>query len=355
MPETSLKPDEFKCPKCGVPNKQNALFCQLCQAVFGEGKKAEKLQQKFRKRTDFYKQITSNKRKSLLLIFFLALFLCGVGFIFGEAYYPGRGGFCGVAAAGILTLILSSIAFFKGDSIVLSMCGAREASDKKDRRLVNVVEEMAIASGLPMPRVYVIEDGAMNAFAAGRDPKHSVVAVTRGLLDNLNREELQAVVGHEMGHIRNFDIRFAMLIAVMVGVISIMSHFFLRGMQLSTGRSRGSGRGRGNAVQAVFILIGIILAIIAPILATIIQMAISRQREFMADSSSVEFTRNPRGLISALRKLSDSSVKIEGAVKATQHMFFVNPFRNFGERSSNLFSTHPPIESRIKVLESMVV
>ncbi|MBM4386310.1 MAG: M48 family metallopeptidase, partial [Deltaproteobacteria bacterium] len=201
----------------------------------------------------------------------------------------------------------------------------------------------------------VIEDEAMNAFAAGRDPKHSVVAATRGLLDSLNREELQAVIGHEMGHIRNFDIRFAMLIAVMVGVIGIMSHLFLRGMRFGGGRSRGSGRGKGNAAQAVFILIGIVLAIIAPILATIIQMAVSRQREFMADSSSVEFTRNPRGLISALTKLASSPVKMEGAVKATQHMFIVNPFKNFGERSSNLFSTHPPIESRIKVLESMVV
>ncbi|MBM4386845.1 MAG: hypothetical protein FJ088_03845, partial [Deltaproteobacteria bacterium] len=155
MPETSLKPDELRCPKCGAPNKQSALFCWLCQAVFSEGKNAEKVRQKFQKRTDFYSQISSNKKKSLVLIFFLAVFLCGVGFVFGEAYYQGGGGLYGVAAAGILTLILSSVAYFQGHSIVLSMSGAREASGEEDRKLVNVVEEMSIASGLPMPKIYV--------------------------------------------------------------------------------------------------------------------------------------------------------------------------------------------------------
>ncbi|HQK25128.1 MAG TPA: M48 family metallopeptidase, partial [Synergistaceae bacterium] len=216
--------------------------------------------------------------------------------------------------------------------------------------LWNVVEELAIASGNPMPRVFIIEDDALNAFATGRDPSRASVAVTRGLLEKLNREELQGVMAHEMSHVRNYDIRFAMLMAVMVGMVVFLCDVFLR--SLFWGGRRRRGNDKGNAVAMVLALV---LAVLAPFFATLIQLAVSRQREYLADASAAELTRNPRGLISALEKLSTDPAELEGANRGTQHLFIVNPLKGKRQGKDSLFSTHPSLESRIERLRELTI
>jgi heat shock protein HtpX len=221
---------------------------------------------------------------------------------------------------------------------------------------MNVVREMAISANVPMPRVYTIDDTAPNAFATGRDPEHASVAITTGLLQKLDREELQGVIGHEMSHVRNYDIRFSLVVGVMVGVIAILADFFLR-FTFWSGvaggrRSRDSGGGSGGA-QAIIFIAALILAILAPIISRFIQLAVSRQREYLADSSSVELTRNPHGLERALAKISADKEVLEVANRGTQHMYFTNPIKKFEERSSGLMSTHPPILDRINRLRQL--
>jgi heat shock protein HtpX len=217
---------------------------------------------------------------------------------------------------------------------------------------MNVVQEMAIAANIPMPAVYVIDDTAPNAFATGRDPKHASIAITTGLLEKLDREELQGVIGHELSHVRNFDIRFALIVGVMVGAIAILADFFLRFTFWGGGR-RSSNREGGGAAQAIIFAIAIVLAILAPIIARFIQLAVSRQREYLADASAVELTRNPYGLERALAKISGDTEVLEVANRGTQHMYFTNPIKKFEERSSNLFSTHPAIVDRINRLREL--
>jgi heat shock protein HtpX len=205
-----------------------------------------------------------------------------------------------------------------------------------------------------MPRVYVIDDTAPNAFATGRDPKHASVAITTGLLDKLDREELQGVMGHELSHVRNYDIRFALLVAVLVGSIALMSDFFLRfsfwgGMS----RSRRDDRDGGNGLQAVMAVVAIVLSILAPIASRLVQLAVNRQREFLADASSVQLTRNPYGIERALAKISEDQEVLEAANRATQHMYFTNPIKRFEERSKGLFSTHPATLDRINRLRKL--
>src|SRR5919202_3458063 len=208
---------------------------------------------------------------------------------------------------------------------------------------------MTIAAGLPMPKVYIIDDTAPNAFATGRDPEHASVAVTSGLLEKLNRDELQGVIAHEMSHVGNFDIRYAMLVGILVGTTVLISDFFLRGLWFGGGRRREGG---GQA-QLIMIAIAIVLAILAPLLARLIQLSISRQREYLADASAVQLTRNPKGLADALQKISGDQEVLEVANRATAQLYIVNPIKAFEKRSKGLFSTHPPIEQRIEILRQM--
>jgi heat shock protein HtpX len=216
---------------------------------------------------------------------------------------------------------------------------------------------MTIAANLPMPRVFLINDTAPNAFATGRDPQHASVAVTTGLLQKLDREELQGVIGHELAHVRNLDIRFTLLVATLVGSIALLADFFLRftfWSGVSRGGRRGGGRdGGGGGLVIVMVIVGLILAIIAPIIARFVQLAVSRQREYLADASSVELTRNPHGLQRALAKISSDREVLEVANRATQHLYFVNPIKKWEERASNLAATHPPIVDRINRLRAL--
>ena len=214
---------------------------------------------------------------------------------------------------------------------------------------------MSLAGGLPMPRVWIIDDSAPNAFATGRDPKHASVAVTTGLLDKLDREELQGVIGHEMSHIGNYDIRFTLLLGVLVGAIALLADFFLRFTFWGGGR-RGGGdndRGGGGGAAAIILVLALVLAVIAPLIARIIQASVSRTRDSLADVTGVELTRNPRGLSRALRKIADDPEVLEVANRATQHLYIVNPIKSFEERSKSLFDTHPPIGERIRTLDAV--
>jgi heat shock protein HtpX len=216
---------------------------------------------------------------------------------------------------------------------------------------------MAIASNLPMPRVYLINDTAPNAFATGRDPQHASIAVTTGLLEKLDREELQGVLGHEFSHVRNLDIRFALLVAVLVGSIALLADFFLRFTFWSgvTGRgsSRRSSNDGGGFIVLIMFVVGLILAIVAPIIARAVQLAVSRQREYLADASSVEITRNPYGLERALAKIASDQEVLEVANRATQHLYIVNPIKKFEARASGLMSTHPPLVDRVNRLRAL--
>ena len=219
-------------------------------------------------------------------------------------------------------------------------------------QLLNVVREMAVAANVPMPAVYVIDDTAPNAFATGRDPAHASVAITTGLLEKLDREELQGVLAHEMSHVRNFDIRFALVVGVMVGAIAILADFFLRFTFWGGGR-RSSSRDGGGGAQAIVLAVAIALAILAPIISRFIQLAVNRQREYLADASGVELTRNPHGLERALAKIASDQEVLEVANRGTQHMYFTNPIKKFEARSSGLMSTHPPILDRINRLRQL--
>jgi heat shock protein HtpX len=307
---------------------------------------------------NFYQQIASNRRRSILLVVIISAFLAVFGFVIGYAVSGSpKGGYVAIAIALVVALLLSSFSYFSGDSLVLATSGAHEVNDQNAPQLMNVVRELAIAANVPPPRVYVINDPAPNAFATGRDPQHASLAVTTGLIEKMDREELQGVVGHELSHVRNLDIRFTLLVAVLVGSIALLADFFLRftfwGGLGGRGNRRDSGGGGGGAIVVVMIVLGLILAILAPIVATIIQMAVSRQREYLADASSVELTRNPYGLERALATIGGDVHSLGVANRATQHLYFVNPLKKLGGGTSNLMATHPPIVDRINRLRAL--
>ena len=302
--------------------------------------------------TSFYDQIAANRRNSILLAAVVVALLAALGFTIGYAVFGSVGG--GLLTTGFAVLLgaLAGVGtFVAGDSLVLAVSGAREVDEAQAPQLMNVVREMAIAANVPMPRVYIIDDTAPNAFATGRDPAHASIAATTGLLEKLDREELQGVIGHELSHVRNFDIRFSLVVGVMVGAIAILADFFLRFTFWGGGRSRD--RGGGNSAQAVVFVIAIVLAILAPLISRFIQLAVNRQREYLADASSVEITRNPYGLERALAKISTDQEVLEVANRGTQHMYFTNPIKKFEQRSSGLMSTHPPIVERINRLREL--
>ncbi len=251
--------------------------------------------------------------------------------------------------AGGIALAISFLGYFSGDSMILAMHGARPIQHDNDPELFNVVEEMALAAGIPMPRVYLIRDSALNAFATGRDPQHASVAITTGLREKLNREELQGVIAHEMSHIRNYDIRLMLLMAVLVGTIVMLCDLF---WQLFQGGGRAGKRG-GNLLMVIFVILAALLALLAPLLAQLIQLAVSRQREFLADATGVELTRNPLGLAHALRKINDDPGVLKTANRGTAHLYIANPIEKFQARAHTMFASHPPIEERIRRLEAL--
>jgi heat shock protein HtpX len=303
----------------------------------------------------FYDQIAENKRKSFLLTLIVVALFMALGFSIG---YAASGSLSGAIFVTLIALAvgggLAIGSYFGGDALVLRVSGAQEVDPATAPQLMNVVQELAIAANVPMPKVYTIDDTAPNAFATGRDPKHASVAITTGLLEKLDREELQGVLGHELSHVRNFDIRFAMIVGVLVGSIALLADFFLRFTFWGGGRSSSRDRDSGSgALQAVFMVVAIVLSIVAPIVARFVQLAVNRQREYLADASSVELTRNPYGLERALAKISADPEVLEVANRATQHMYFTNPIKKFEERSKGLFSTHPATVDRINRIREL--
>lgn len=297
-----------------------------------------------------YSQIESNKTKTWLVMTFFTIFIATVAYVLGQA-----SGY-GISWAGIALIIsglVSLSSYYWSDKIVLTISGARPADRKRDFDLFTVTENIAIAAGLPKPKVYVIEDSAPNAFATGRDPKHAVVCVTRGLLTKLERRELEGVIAHEMSHVQNFDTRLMAIVTVLVGMVAFLSDWFMR--TLWWGGGRRNDREEKGRIGAILMLLGIIFAILSPLIATIIQLAISRRREFLADASGVLLTRNPEGLVSALEKISKDHEVLEVATNATAHLYIINPFKgkDFGAWFAGLFDTHPPVAERIKILRSM--
>ena len=294
-----------------------------------------------------YKQIASNKRKSILLILFFLVIIFGLTWTFGYLTDLGPGG---LILAVAIALISGLAGYYGSDKIVLGISKARPVTREEYPYLYNVVEGLAMAAGVPSPPCYVIDDTAPNAFASGRDPQHSVICVTTGLLQKLNRAELEGVVAHEMSHIRYYDIRLQTLAVVMVGVVALLSDWILRSFLWGGGRRRG--RDKGN-FGAILIVVGLVLAVLAPLASQLIRLAVSRKREFLADAGSAELTRYPAGLASALRKIAADTEPLEAANKATAHMYIVNPLKDLRGRVNSLFSTHPPIEERIAALEKM--
>jgi heat shock protein HtpX len=305
--------------------------------------------------------IRANKRNSILLMMVLAAVLLALGAVIGGAFVGGeRGLFGGIMIATALWFILTIISFAGGDQIFLATSRAKLVNHDVHPQLFNIVEEMSIASGLPMPKVYIINDPAPNAFATGRNPKNASVAVTAGLLAKLNRDELQGVIAHEMSHILHRDILFITMAGIMLGSIVMLSQVFLRGMFYSSlgGSSRryssGSGKGQGQA-QIIMLVLAILAAILAPIMAHLLYFAISRKREYLADAGAARLTRYPEGLARALEKIAgDPSPQLATANKVTAALFIANPLKKKGSaKLSNLSSTHPPLAERIKILRNL--
>jgi heat shock protein HtpX len=305
--------------------------------------------------SSFYDQIATNKRNSLLMAAFVVIILGLLGFTIGYAIVGSPSG--GVVATGLALAIgaITGLAtYYSGDKLVLSVSGARPVDEATAPQLLNVVREVAVAANVPMPAVYTIDDTAPNAFATGRDPAHASIAITTGLLDKLDREELQGVIAHELSHVRNLDIRFSLVVGVMVGAIAILADFFLRFTFWGGMGGRRSDRDSGGNGAAAFIaIIAIVLAILAPLISRFIQLAVNRQREYLADATAVELTRNPYGLERALAKIGADQEVLEVANRGTQHMYFTNPIKKFEARSSSLMDTHPPIIDRINRLRQL--
>jgi heat shock protein HtpX len=300
----------------------------------------------------FRDRIAVNRRNSLLLIAAFLAFIAVFGYVIGYAWIGDPvSALFGLVLAFVVGTISGLVSYYAGDRMVLAASRAREVTHDEAPQLFNVVEEMAIAGGLPMPKVYIIEDSAPNAFATGRDPEHASVAVTSGLLEKLDRDEHQGVIAHELSHVGNFDIRYAMLVGILVGTTVLISDFFLRSLWLGGGR--GGRREGGGQAQIIMIIVAVALAVLAPIFARLLQLSISRQREYLADATAVKFTRNPKGLADALQKISGDREVLEAANRATAHLYIVNPIKKFEKRAKGLFSTHPPIEERIQILRSL--
>ncbi len=312
--------------------------------------------------TDFVAAQAANRRNTIVLLVVLTLLAAMTGYavgwlVEGEAtdsvLLVSRAGIVAAAAMAAVSVGWSMVSLAIGDRLVLAMAGAKEIQTADAPQLYNVVEEMSLASGVPMPKVMVLETEALNAFATGTSVGHGTVVVTRGLLDKLSRDELQGVVAHEMAHLANLDTRYMVVVGVTVGLIALVCDMLLRTMGWGGfGRSRSSGDKRGSGAGLLIVLL-IVVAVLAPFAAKAVQMAVSRQREYLADATSVQFTRNPNGLISALGKLAEAAAPFPGVSRATQHLFIVNPVQTFTANSSALLATHPDVADRITRLRNL--
>ncbi len=308
---------------------------------------------------NIYEVQAANKRKSALVLLGFVFFVGLVIYVLGQAtsvymgYEPGGLGFVGMAF--IISGLMSFGSYFYSDKIVLSISGARPADRKRDFEFYTVAENLSIAADIPKPKLYIIDDTATNAFATGRDPDHAVVVATTGLLDKLSRTELEGVIAHELTHIKNYDIRLMSIVSVLVGTIALLADMFLR--MSFWGRGSRDNDSKGGQLGAIIMVVGFLFALLSPFIATLIKLAISRRREFMADAGAVAITRQPSGLISALKKITSDHEPLEAANKATAHMYIANPFKDkIGDSRamfSGLFNTHPEVSERIKALESM--
>jgi len=292
-----------------------------------------------------YKEIDSNKRKTVLLFFAFLVFVIGLGYFLSRYF----GNSLILIIAVIIALTQALISYYYSDKIALTIAGAKEVPRKEPYlELHRIVENLAITAGLPKPKVFVINDISPNAFATGRDPKNACTAVTTGLLDKLDKPELEGVIAHELAHVGNYDIRLMTVIVVLVGVIALLSDFFLRWSFFGGRRDSNEG---GGQFQAIMIIVGIVLAILAPIIAMIIQLSISRKREYLADATGALLTRYPEGLASALEKISADTNVLKANNRATAHLYITEPTK---KKVSALFMTHPPVEDRIKKLRAMI-
>ena len=305
----------------------------------------------------FYDLAAENRRKSLLLVVLVVGILAAFGASAGIAFSGTvDGGIPFALGAFVIGFLLTVGAYFGGDRAVLAAAGAKEldpTAGDEERQFDNIIDELCLAANLPKPKLYVIDDTALNAFATGRDPEHASVAVTVGLMQKLDREEMSGVLGHELSHVRNFDIRYGLLVAALVGSLALLSDLVMRWAFWGGGRRRDDDRQGGNGLQAIFMILTIVLAILAPIAARLVQLAVSRQREYLADASSVELTRNPAGLERALAKLAGDKEVLEVATKATAHMYIINPVKHFEQRSAGFLATHPPLVDRINRLRAL--
>jgi heat shock protein HtpX len=299
-------------------------------------------------RLNIYDAVAANRWRTVALVTVFTGILIALGYVVGEVFAPG-GGIAMVPAALGLSGVSATASYFAGDKLVLAQSQARELKPGEEPQLRNVVETLSIGLGIPPPRIHLIDDTAPNAFATGRDPKHASIAVTRGLLDKLDRTELEGVIAHELSHVGNHDIRVMLLVTVLVGTIALLSDWMLRSFAWGGGR-RGRDRGGGGGIV---LIIAIALAILTPIVAMLIQLAVSRQREYLADASGALLTRYPPGLASALRKISADKEALEVANKATASLYFANPLKDAPRAMDGLFDTHPPIAERIRRLEAM--
>lgn len=288
-----------------------------------------------------YDFIASNKRKTVILIAVFFGFITGLGWLFDRAY--DSGGFFVILAAGY-SIVSALFGYYSGDKVALWSSGARRVTEADNAYLVRMVQNLCITTGMPVPKIHVINDPAINAFATGRDPEHASIAVTTGAIEKLENEELEGVLAHELSHVKNYDIRVMTIVIVLVGIVSVMANMFWR-------MSRHRRSGSRNNDSGVFILIGLALMILAPIVAELIKLAVSRKREYLADASGALITRFPEGLARALEKIQRESMPVAGASAATAHLYIANPFG--GKSVMNLFSTHPPVEARITALRKM--
>ena len=296
-----------------------------------------------------YTQIGSNIRKTWFLFFVFFLIIIGLGWFLSYYFNDQIILFWAVG----ISVFMSFVSYWYSDKIVLSISGAKLVNHDQAPELYNIVENLCITAGLLVPKIYIIDDPSPNAFATGRNQKNAVVAVTTGLLQTLNRTELEGVIAHELSHIGNRDILLETIVVVLVGAISLISNLFIRGRMFGMGGRRSSNDSEGGQAGAILMLVGLVFIVLSPIISMLIQLAISRRREYLADASGALLTRYPEGLADALQKISQNPTPLKRANSATAHLYIINPFR--GKKISNLFSTHPPIAERIKRLREMSV
>lgn len=293
-----------------------------------------------------YSQIDSNKRKTVLLIAIFGLFIIGLGWVL-NVYY--NFGYEALVFATIISIVMPLVSYYHSDKIALWSTGAQPIAKEDNPYVYRLVENLCVADGIPTPKIYLIQSPALNAFATGRDPAHASIALTSGIIEALENEELEGVIAHELSHVKNYDIRVMTIVVVLVGMVSLLSNWFFRGRML-----RGDGQGNkrnGGDLGAILMIVSFVFLILSPIVAKLIQLAISRKREYLADASGALLTRYPEGLARALEKIAASAVPLQTATAATAHLFISNPLK--GKSISSLFSTHPPIEQRIQQLRSM--